>query len=191
MTTKKTNTKQKISTAAKNLFSTHGYSQTTIDDIITAAGVTKGAFYHYFKSKEAACSEIIDSVQDEYKSIFESLPSQSDPLEKLKAVTKQILELNRSGQWVSCKLMLSLSWQAQLLQTPPIKQKLDDFWKWYIDQYRLLITQCRDLNLISDKLSAQQQIDIVTSILIGNVWTKVVFDSSLDDEMVDYIIEKL
>ena len=190
MTAAKITTRQKISAAAKNLFSTHGYSQTTIDDIITAAGVTKGAFYHYFKSKEIICGEIIDSIQNEYQNIFESLPGKLDPLEKLKAVIKQILELNRSGQWVNCKLMLRLSGGAQLSQTP-IKQKLDDFWKWYIDQYRQLITQCRDLNLISDKLSVQQQIDIVTSILIGNVWTKVVFDSSLDDEMVDYIIEKL
>ena len=110
MTTDKITTRQKISAAAKNLFSTHGYSQTTIDDIITAAGVTKGAFYHYFKSKEAVCSEIIDSVQSEYQNIFESLPKESNPLEKLKAVIRQILELNSSGQWVNCRLMLRLSW---------------------------------------------------------------------------------
>ncbi len=190
MTAVKITTRQKISAAAKNLFSTHGYSQTTIDDIITAAGVTKGAFYHYFKSKEIICSEIIDSIQNEYQNIFESLPNKLDPLEKLKAVIKQILKLNRSGQWVNCRLMLRLSGGAQLSQTP-IKQKLDDFWKWYIDQYHRLITQCRDLHLISDKLSVQQQVDIVMSTLIGNIWTKVIFDSSLDDEMVDYIIEKL
>ncbi|OHB56931.1 MAG: hypothetical protein A2173_06870 [Planctomycetes bacterium RBG_13_44_8b] len=190
MTAKKIDTRQKICTAAKNLFSTHGYSQTTIDDIITAAGVTKGAFYHYFKSKELICSEIIDLVQNEYLNIFESLPAKLDPLEKLKALIKQILNLNRSGQWVNCRLMLRLGGDAGLLQ-PSIKQKLDDFWQWYIDLHKQLITQCRDLNLISDKLSAQQQLDIVMSILTGNVWTKVIFDSSLDDETVNFIIEKL
>jgi AcrR family transcriptional regulator len=69
MTADKITTRQKISAAAKNLFSIHGYSETTINDIITAAGITKGAFYHYFKSKEAVCGEIIDSIQSEYQNI--------------------------------------------------------------------------------------------------------------------------
>ncbi len=190
MSTAKITTKQKISAAAKNLFSTHGYSETTIDDIITAAGVTKGAFYHYFKSKEALCSEIIDSIQVEYENIIETLPKEANPLKKLKALIRRLLELNDSGQWVNCKLLLRLTSQAQLLRAP-VKQKLDSFWKWYTDQYHQLITQCRDLNLMSDKLSAVQQVDIIMNILIGSIWTKAHFDSSPDKETIDYIIEKL
>ena len=190
MTAKKITTRQKILAAAKNLFSTHGYSEATIDDIITAAGITKGAFYHYFKSKEIICTEIIDDVKNEYQNLFESLPKELNPLEKLKAVIRQIIELNCSGQWVNCKLVLNISTQAHLLQSP-IKQKLDGFWKWYIDQYRQLITQCRDSNLIGSKLSIQQQVDFIVSVLIGNIWTKSVFDSSLDTELIDYIVEKL
>jgi AcrR family transcriptional regulator len=190
MTADKTTTKQKISAAAKNLFSIHGYSETTIDDIITAAGVTKGAFYHYFKSKETVCSEIIDSIQGEYQNLFETPAKEANPLERLKTVIKQLLELNNSGQWVNCKLLLRLSCQAQLLQAP-VKQKLDAFWKWYADQYRRLITQCRDMNLMGNKLSVQQQADIIINILIGNVWAKAVFDSSPAQEIIDYIIERL
>lgn len=190
MTDSKITTRHKISTAARNLFSTHGYSQTTINDIITAAGVTKGAFYHYFKSKEAICSEIIDMVHEEYKNIFELLQKESDPLKQLKAVIQQILRLNQSGQWVNCKLMLRLSRDTELVQIP-VRQKLDDFWKWYTDQYHRLITLCRDSKLISDRFSAQQQVDIVMSVLIGNIWTKTVFDRPMDEEIIDYIIGKL
>ncbi|MFA5293649.1 MAG: TetR/AcrR family transcriptional regulator [Phycisphaerae bacterium] len=190
MTADKITTRQKIIAAAKNLFSTHGYSEATIDDIITAAGVTKGAFYHYFKSKEAICTEIIDDVKKDYQNIFESLPKDIDPLEKLKTAIKKILELNCSGRWVNCKLILHISTQAHLLQSP-IKQKLDDFWKWYIGQYRELITQCRNLNLTGKKFSVQQQVDFIMSILIGNIWTKTVFDSNSDGEIIDYIVGKL
>lgn len=190
MTAKKITTRQKIVAAAKNLFSTHGYSETTINDIITAVGITKGAFYHYFKSKETICTEIIDDIRNDYQNIFEALPKNANPLEKLKAAIRQILELNCSGQWVNCKLLLHISTQAHLLKSP-IKQKLDSFWKWYIDQYRQLILQCRDLKLIGNKLSAQQQTDLIVSILIGNIWTKTVFDTSADNEIIDYIIEKL
>src|SRR5437868_2267160 len=38
---------------AQRLFFENGYENTTVNDIIGAAGVSKGAFYHYFASKEA------------------------------------------------------------------------------------------------------------------------------------------
>lgn len=190
MSTDKITTRQKIINSAKNLFASHGYSQTTIDDIITAAGVTKGAFYHYFKSKEAVCCEIISSIQREYQSVFDSLLKETDPLKKLKALTKQPLELNNSGQWINSELVLRLSLETELAQTI-IKQKLDDFWKWHTEQYRQLITQCRELNLISSNFSIQQQVDFIINILIGNIWSKTAFSKSLDEKMIGYIIEKL
>lgn len=190
MTMEKISTKQNIVAAAKNLFSTHGYGETTIDDIITASGLTKGAFYHYFKSKQLVCVEIIDIVQAEYHNIFESLPKELNPLEKLKTAIKQILELNTSGQWVNCKLMLRLSCQMQTLETP-VKQKLDGFWKWYIESYLSLIKQCRESNLISDNLSAQQQTNLIINMLTGNTLTMMVSNSSTDAEVIDYILERL
>lgn len=38
---------------AQRLFFERGYDNTTVNDIIREAGVSKGAFYHYFESKDA------------------------------------------------------------------------------------------------------------------------------------------
>lgn len=38
---------------AQSLFFARGYDDTSVNDVIAAAGVSKGAFYHYFDSKEA------------------------------------------------------------------------------------------------------------------------------------------
>src|SRR4051794_35919462 len=38
--------------AALKLFTSQGYSNTSIDAIAAQAGVTKGAIYHHFKTKE-------------------------------------------------------------------------------------------------------------------------------------------
>ena len=189
MTAHKT-TKQKIIAAAKVLFSTHGFSRTTINDIITSTGITKGAFYHYFKSKEAVCSEIIDEVKNDYQNIFQSLPKEINPFEKLKTAIFQILELNSSGQWVNCKLMLRLSSESRLMNLA-LRQKSDDFWKWYLEQYQQMITECREQKLIGNKLSAAQQTDIIISFLMGNIWTKNIFDKQMDNETIEHIIEKL
>jgi len=37
---------------AQRLFLSQGYERTTINDVIVRAGLSKGAFYHYFRSKE-------------------------------------------------------------------------------------------------------------------------------------------
>ena len=42
----------KIVHAARNLMLAQGYPITSVDDIIKAAGVSKGSFYHFFESKE-------------------------------------------------------------------------------------------------------------------------------------------
>jgi TetR/AcrR family transcriptional regulator, transcriptional repressor for nem operon len=44
--------KDKILAAALGLIRERGYAATTVDDLCTAAGVTKGAFFHHFKSKQ-------------------------------------------------------------------------------------------------------------------------------------------
>ena len=38
---------------ATELFRMQGFQATSIDDVCAAAHVTKGAFFHYFKSKKA------------------------------------------------------------------------------------------------------------------------------------------
>ncbi|WP_129409581.1 TetR/AcrR family transcriptional regulator [Marinitoga lauensis] len=45
-------TYEKIIKAAYELFSTEGYQNASINKIKDKAGVSKGAIYHYFKSKE-------------------------------------------------------------------------------------------------------------------------------------------
>ncbi|MGD0475763.1 MAG: TetR/AcrR family transcriptional regulator [Candidatus Velthaea sp.] len=51
-TAARSDTKGKILDAALRIIRTKGYTAATVDDICAAAGVTKGGFFHHFKSKE-------------------------------------------------------------------------------------------------------------------------------------------
>lgn len=44
---------QRILAAAEQLFATQGFAKTTVDEIATAAGVSKGLLYQHYESKEA------------------------------------------------------------------------------------------------------------------------------------------
>jgi TetR/AcrR family transcriptional repressor of nem operon len=47
-----TSTDEKIMDAALRLMLSKGYPATTVDEICAEAGVSKGSFYHFFKTKE-------------------------------------------------------------------------------------------------------------------------------------------
>lgn len=52
-------TQRKILDSAITLFSTRGFDQVSIDDLMSDAGLTRGAFYTHFKNKKAVYSKAI------------------------------------------------------------------------------------------------------------------------------------
>ena len=159
-------TKSRILEAAQTLLSSHGYESTTIDDIITAAGVTKGAFYHYFKSKEHLCEVIIEQTHAAYQALVESLPAEAQPIERLRAMLENLGSLNASGQWVHCRLILRLLAEPHP-ESSNIQHSLTAFWEWYKGFYLDLITQCRQAGQLSNRHDPQQQTQFFLAMLAG------------------------
>jgi AcrR family transcriptional regulator len=56
-------TRRRIIESAVDLFDELGYGETGLADILQRAGVSKGAFYYHFDSKEAVASAIIDEFR--------------------------------------------------------------------------------------------------------------------------------
>lgn len=67
-------TKETILEVATNLFLTKGYEQTRISDIINGLdGLTKGAIYHYFESKEDIFEAVVKKIGLQNKVIFDKI----------------------------------------------------------------------------------------------------------------------
>lgn len=85
---KRKNSEESIPTikeAAIRLFGTKGYASTSLDEIATSAGFTKGAVYYYFKSKETLLLDILQDIQERSidKTISKIEASTGSPIEKL------------------------------------------------------------------------------------------------------------
>ncbi len=95
-------TVEKILEAAQKLFLEKGYDQTTIQDIVDElGGLTKGAIYHHFKSKE----DIMDALGDKMfldHNPFDEVRNRSDlnGLQKMKMVMIQN-QLDQERQEIS------------------------------------------------------------------------------------------
>ncbi|PWB74531.1 MAG: hypothetical protein C3F07_07300 [Anaerolineales bacterium] len=53
-------TRTRIMEAAIKLFSNNGYNKASVDEICAEAGISKGAFYHHFKSKQELFLALLD-----------------------------------------------------------------------------------------------------------------------------------
>jgi TetR/AcrR family transcriptional repressor of nem operon len=65
--------------AAVQVIRTKGYAATTVDDVCAAAGVTKGSFFHHFKSKEAMALAAVEHWNRVTGSLFAQAPHQHLP----------------------------------------------------------------------------------------------------------------
>src|SRR5580693_383233 len=72
-------TRQKILNAAMDLFSEVGYAAAGLGEIIERAGMTKGALYHHFDSKEALATAIIEQGDNLPRDVFGHVCQSSSP----------------------------------------------------------------------------------------------------------------
>lgn len=80
---------------AQGLFFTRGYEATTVNDIIERAGLSKGAFYHYWDSKEALLDAFAERVVAQV--IEDAQPILDDP--SLDALARLNAFLEQGRQW--------------------------------------------------------------------------------------------
>ena len=78
-------TKRKLVDAGVKLMRARGYNATTVDDICADAGVTKGGFFHYFKSKDDIAHSALAHFHEDRMKSYEDAPFRklADPLDRV------------------------------------------------------------------------------------------------------------
>ncbi|MEW5871555.1 MAG: TetR/AcrR family transcriptional regulator [Chloroflexota bacterium] len=77
--------RNEILDVAQRLIFTQGYEQTSIQHLLDELGISKGAFYHYFSSKQALLEALIERMVEEAQQVIDPILNDSNlpPLEKL------------------------------------------------------------------------------------------------------------
>ncbi|CAM5586801.1 TetR/AcrR family transcriptional regulator [Streptomyces abikoensis] len=73
---------QRLLAAATRLFADRGYDRTSVQEIVEAAGVTKGALYHYFGSKDDLLHEVYGRVLRLQQERLDAFASSRAPVEE-------------------------------------------------------------------------------------------------------------
>ena len=78
-------TRGQLIEVATRLFAEHGYEGTSIEAVLAAAGVSRGALYHHFAGKEALFEADVAAVTDRVTAeLMEAIAGCTDPVDAMR-----------------------------------------------------------------------------------------------------------
>lgn len=107
-------TRARILDAAASVFGDKGFDGASLNDVIRASDVTKGAFYFHFKSKEEVALAAFRFKQEQLVSrLFADAGQQPDALKQLRALLRARARLLAEDPAFRCFLRLALDLEVK------------------------------------------------------------------------------
>ncbi len=100
MPTKGTMTKEKILREAIGLFHQRGIEATSINDLQSATGMTKGSLYFHFKNKDAVAKAAIRKAGLEFLVFLDTALAGKTPGERLDNFFRRVVEKHKALRFV-------------------------------------------------------------------------------------------
>lgn len=163
-------TRDRLIAAGRELFGERGYEATSIDAVLEAAGVKRGALYHHFESKQALFDAVLDrEVSDVAQAAAEAARAEADPLESLRA---------GCATWL--RMALDPAVQRIALLDPPA---VVGWRRWReIDEQHILGGLRRNLELIAaDDRVPPGDVDVLAHMLLAAVNEAALLIARADD----------
>lgn len=152
---------ERLLASATQLFADQGFVGTSISDITSSANLTKGAFYHYFESKEYVLFEIyrriIEDSIEQMRIVCSKGLSPQRTLENMIMVAIQMAARNQAEVTIFSREMDALS--------EPRLQKAKTLRDEYEHYYRSIIQQGREAGEFRSDLDPS----LVTFFLLGMI----------------------
>ena len=98
-------TRGQLIEVATRLFADHGYEGTSIEAVLTAAGVSRGALYHHFAGKEALFTAVLEALSERITAqLTEIISASADPADAVR--TAALAWIDMAGDPVIQRIML-------------------------------------------------------------------------------------
>jgi AcrR family transcriptional regulator len=182
---KKAQTRERLLDAASTVFARKGFAATSIDEIAEAAGVTKGAVYSNFDSKEDLVRTVLDErLEQRFRELAEDVPSDGSLAEDAARASEQfgtVLEEERDS------VLLGLEFAIHAVRNPDFR---DDFIAYHRDAQGDIAKIVEDrLTAGGEKLRlpAKQVASLFNAISNGVALERLMDPGSVSDEMLGLV----
>ena len=178
-------TRDQLLTAAEDCFARNGYDATGVAEICAAAGVSKGAFYHHFPTKQA----LFIALLNRWLAVLDTMLQQiragaAGAVDAIERMTDVLRPLFREGR---AQMVIVFEFWSQARREPAV-------WQAAIDPYRRYQVYLADIirdgiaqgafRAVEPDLAAQMLLSLVVGLLLqgmmdpdGADWGKVLRDS--------------
>jgi AcrR family transcriptional regulator len=103
-------TRERIVLAAVELFRENGFHNTSLTQILGAAGITKGGFYFHFKSKEELGDAVIDFMKDFWvRNVLKKIAEEKGALKKIESMFEIMIKTHEGNVFHGCALLAVLT----------------------------------------------------------------------------------
>lgn len=120
------------------VFDQQGFAGATLNQLVAATGLTRGAFYFHFDSKDALAEAIVQTQQERWLPIVDELQqSEPDPLRRLIRVTYRSGALFQQDQVMRAGSRL-------MTERSLIRRELWRSYPWWVNAIRQLLNESAD-----------------------------------------------
>lgn len=103
-------TRERIVVAAAELFRKNGFYNTSVSQIIKAAGLTKGGFYFHFRSKEELGDAVIEYMKGFWvDNVLEEIAKEKGALGKIERMFEIMIKTHEGNVFHGCALLAVLT----------------------------------------------------------------------------------
>ncbi len=163
-------TRHKLLDAGLSAFIKKGYNGTGIQEIVNNAGLPKGSFYNYFKSKEGFVAEVIEHYTDGFNGFLESKIVEGEKNAFL-AIETMFDDLIKKYEGKECKKgCLVGNFAAELSDNSELSRKsmVNSFNNWR-DLLKILILRGQQQKTVRDDIEAKDISDFLLNSIEGSL----------------------
>ena len=155
------NVRDQVARAAVELFAEKGYANTSVQEVVERAGVTKGAMYHYFRSKDDLLFGIYERMLSLQKEHLDEIVGRGLPTdETLRAACIDVLDTSIDALPEGTVFFRSVHMLAPERQREVTRRR-----RAYNDTFAAIITRGQAEGLY--------RTDIPTAVLVANFFSDV------------------
>jgi AcrR family transcriptional regulator len=183
-------TRARVLLAARNCFSEYGYSKTTNKDIAEAAGITTGAIYHYFDSKQSLFAAVTAEVNAVVLDEFERAAAEQDSLvDRLHALLDAASRLHNDDRSLA---RFSATFPIELNRHPELREHLKEADVGRSRRfYRRLADEASARGELPDDMTPADIANMITAVTVGLAYFGTMVDSTRVHRGAVVTIEKI
>jgi AcrR family transcriptional regulator len=160
-----TATRRRLLAVATEQFLARGYACTSLNDLIRAAGLTKGAFYHHFPSKEALAVEVVRVRQaEENAAVVQAAAGYDRAVDQLWAAVRTASDLKDQDQGKATSMQRLCAELAEDSELAPQIAKICGAW---IDTAADLVARAQLQGDIRADVDARQAAEVLVATFLG------------------------